>query len=959
MRRLLWLLILAAAAVAQPIGGGSTGIPIACVGAPGNTVGQYRQQCQVATTAAVYACNNTGGCSVSRDWAPISGSGTFTALSGDATSTATGGATMVSKFNGGTAFGSAAAASTGTSGAVLCLLNANCTFSGTVGGISATMVGLGSVTNDAQTKNSLVPNSFSGFRFGNAGTADSAGTAAQVAALFSGCSGTQYLGYDGSCHTAAGSGTINSATQWSIPYYSAFGSASTLSGAAITGIVKGLSSGAPTAAAAADVYGLWTGTKDSSHCLAGDGSMQACAGGSGGANVTLSNLTSNSVALNTDLKPGSWGSVNLGTSALPFGTLTLTGSTSGQGGYAYLEAANADTAARTFVLPADSGTVALTKNVVTLQSSTPGTQQTGNINISGTIIAPGGFQGGTTFNASGGETSAPATPAVSNAACWFDSTDHAGIACMANNSASKFKLFLAGQDCNPVTGVCTKTNGSALTSASTTAIGTSGATIPLLSTANTWTLGQTFAATTNQHIFGAGSNLTTVNWPASSGAVTVTMPNTTSTVCTTVSCPGTVTSVGWTGGIVTVATATSTPAFTIAGTSGGHPYFSSGTTWASSGAGTTHGIWLAQGAGSADTTTAAGSSGQPLLSGGALADPSYGTLGIAYGGTNATSTAVGAVPNATSTIASSWTITPTLGNPANTTGTQTFANATGAGTFTVGASPSTTTNTMLGPTAVIANNHLIGCTTSSTACTMTDVTPNATLVGLSSVTNDVQTKNSIAPNTFTGIRVGTNGSADVAGTAHHVSGVLTCTTSSGSATAETCTTSPTFTPASGDSFYFVPDTANSGDFTLNPNSLGAKHLYHNGANLIGCELQVGTPVILYYNGTQFVMHNSPILIASGTTAASSTGSLNNLGSIASTATATLTIASSCVAATDVISFTPNASLKAVVGFTAATTGGITITAFPTAGNVNFDAQNWSTGALTIGTGAQLNWRVTR
>lgn len=44
--------------------------------------------------------------------------------------------------------------------------------------------------------------------------------------------------------------------------------------------------------------------------------------------------------------------------------------------------------------------------------------------------------------------------------------------------------------------VCLKTNGSAFTAAATTAIGTSGATIPLLSTANTWTLGQTFSAIT-------------------------------------------------------------------------------------------------------------------------------------------------------------------------------------------------------------------------------------------------------------------------------------------------------------------------------------------------------------------------------------------------------------------------------------------------------------------------------
>ena len=50
------------------------------------------------------------------------------------------------------------------------------------------------------------------------------------------------------------------------------------------------------------------------------------------------------------------------------------------------------------------------------------------------------------------------------------------------------------QDCTlSAAGVitCTKTNNVALTSAATTAIGTSGATIPLLSTANTWTLAQT------------------------------------------------------------------------------------------------------------------------------------------------------------------------------------------------------------------------------------------------------------------------------------------------------------------------------------------------------------------------------------------------------------------------------------------------------------------------------------
>lgn len=67
---------------------------------------------------------------------------------------------------------------------------------------------------------------------------------------------------------------------------------------------------------------------------------------------------------------------------------------------------------------------------------------------------------------------------------------------------------------------------------------------------------------------------------------------------------GTVTSVGWAGGLVTVANPTTTPAFTVAGTSGGVPYFSSASTWASS---------------------AALTANLPVIGGGAGAAPSVGT----------------------------------------------------------------------------------------------------------------------------------------------------------------------------------------------------------------------------------------------------------------------------------------------------------------------------------------------
>jgi len=69
---------------------------------------------------------------------------------------------------------------------------------------------------------------------------------------------------------------------------------------------------------------------------------------------------------------------------------------------------------------------------------------------------------------------------------------------------------------------------------------------------------------------------------------------------------GTVTSVGFTGGLITVATATTTPALTVAGTSGGVVYFSSASTWASSAALAASAIVLGGGVGAAPATTTTG-----------------------------------------------------------------------------------------------------------------------------------------------------------------------------------------------------------------------------------------------------------------------------------------------------------------------------------------------------------------
>ena len=112
---------------------------------------------------------------------------------------------------------------------------------------------------------------------------------------------------------------------------------------------------------------------------------------------------------------------------------------------------------------------------------------------------------------------------------------------------------------------------------------------------------------------------------------------------------GTVSSVAqsFTGGIISVGgspiTTSGTLALTVAGTSGGIPYFSSGTTWATSAALAANAIVVGGGAGSAPATTTTGtgvvtalgvntgSAGAFVVNGGALGTPSGGTLTNATG----------------------------------------------------------------------------------------------------------------------------------------------------------------------------------------------------------------------------------------------------------------------------------------------------------------------------------------
>jgi hypothetical protein len=131
--------------------------------------------------------------------------------------------------------------------------------------------------------------------------------------------------------------------------------------------------------------------------------------------------------------------------------------------------------------------------------------------------------------------------------------------------------------------------------------------------------------------------------------------------------------------------------------------------------------------------------------------------------------------------------------------------------------------------------------------------------------------------------------------------------------------------------------------------------------------------------TDYLTFGEPVLYLQGR--ASFSGTVDNVtvqlvtpksivGTIASGATAmgeteigenacatVVTVTATGVLATDVISFTPNASIKAVTGYAPA--GTLSIVAYPTAGNVNFDVCNKDqTNHVTPGA-VTLNWRVSR
>jgi hypothetical protein len=171
-------------------------------------------------------------------------------------------------------------------------------------------------------------------------------------------------------------------------------------------------------------------------------------------------------------------------------------------------------------------------------------------------------------------------------------------------------------------------------------------------------------------------------------------------------------------------------------------------------------------------------------------------------------------------------------------------------------------------------------------------------------------------------------SGSITGNAATATNILTCADTSASGTAQSCTTSPSFTPVANSCLVYTTTTANTGAaLTLNVNALGAKSVakWLGSTTLVAGDVPANRPVVTCYDGTNWELStigNAP----SGVT--SVTGTANQINSSGG-ATPTLTLSSTIALPGTLTSATAGAASTPAVTLSGAPfTGGSGTTTFP-------------------------------
>jgi hypothetical protein len=260
-----------------------------------------------------------------------------------------------------------------------------------------------------------------------------------------------------------------------------------------------------------------------------------------------------------------------------------------------------------------------------------------------------------------------------------------------------------------------------------------------------------------------------------------------------------------------------------------------------------------------------------------------GTIAVANGGTGGT-TASGALTNlgAASLASPAFTGTPTAPTAAN--GTDTTQIATTAYVQTTSLPAGNLTGTLpaisgasltsLNPASISTGTAVINISgnaaTATTAVSATAAGSATNFTGsLSGDVTGTQGATSVvkvngAPVSALANVLASNGSSQLtAATAHNIGVPLLCADSSGSGTAQSCTTSPSFSPVSGDCITYSTTTANAGTgLTLNVNGLGAASVakWQGTTTLAPNDVLANKQVLACYDGTNWelaTVANSP------------------------------------------------------------------------------------------------------